>query len=147
MNTANEKCIEACNALLRGELAAVETYKQAHEKFAGDPQADTLLNLLAIHGAHASIIREHVMTMGGEPSQDSGAWGLFAKAVEGTAKLFGGTAALQALIEGEKQGIRSYESALKDGHVEENIKTVYRQEMIPALRRNVETLEGLQAAA
>lgn len=144
MNTTSEKCIEACNALLRGELAAEETYRQAHEKFAGHPPADTLLNLLATHGAHTSIIREHVIAMGGEPSRDSGIWGVFAKTVEGTAKLLGKSATLQALIEGEKQGIRSYEAALKGDDLEESIKTVYRSEVIPALHQNVAVLEELQ---
>ena len=41
-------------------------------------------------------------------------WGSFAKAVTGTAKIFGSTAALKALKEGEEHGIHSYEKALKE---------------------------------
>lgn len=144
MSPANQECIEACNGLLRGELAAVETYRQAQEKFAGRPQAETLAKLRAMHESHASIIRDHVVSMGGEASAGSGAWGTFAQAVEGTAKLFGESSALQALIQGEKQGIKDYEEALEDEHVMDSINAVYRSEFIPTLRRNVTTLEGLQ---
>ena len=31
--TTTDKCIEACNSLLRGEISAIETYNQAIEKF------------------------------------------------------------------------------------------------------------------
>lgn len=144
MNTTPQDCIDICNSLLRGELAAIETYQQAEEKFEGKPQEPQLSHLKATHAAHASRIREHILSMGGKPSESSGAWGTFAHAVEGTAKLFGQSSTLQALIEGESLGIAEYENVLNDEYVMEPIRSVYRTEFVPALRRNVEELETLQ---
>ena len=147
MSTITQDCIDVCNSLLRGELSAVETYRQAQEKFAGQSQAVTLADLKTTHEAHAARIREHILSMGGEPSTSSGVWGTFVQAVEGTAKIFGEAATLQALIEGESLGLAEYENVLDHDDVMETIKTVYRTEFIPTLRRNIEILESLKPAA
>src|SRR5262245_11761794 len=107
-----DKAVKNLNSMLRGELAATETYQQAIEKAGSDPRAP---RLRAIHDEHrdlANEFRRHIHAHGGTPAQGSGAWGTFAKAVTGTAKIFGSTTALKALKEGEEQGINSYQMML-----------------------------------
>ena len=148
MNTTAtpESCTDACNSLLRGELSAIETYQQALEKFRGDTAEGALQQILAEHGENARLIREHILSMdGGEPATDSGAWGAFAKAVEGTAKLFGESAALKALQEGEEHGINEYEDALESDDVMEEMKDLIRARFIPVLTRHIRQLEALRA--
>jgi len=145
MNT--EACIDACNQLLRGELSAIETYDQALEKFTDSQEAGTLSRLRETHTRHAEKLRQHLIAMGATPSGDSGAWGAFAKAVEGTAKLLGESPALQALIAGEEHGIDEYKEALLDEDVMAEIKTVIQSELLPEQRQNVQTLKQLQGAA
>src|SRR5438552_1713506 len=96
----NETPVDTMNRLLRGELSATETYQQALAAL-GDEQngASDLRQLHADHRAAANDLRQHVHQLGGKPDQGSGAWGAFAKAVEGTAKLFGNKSALKALKE------------------------------------------------
>src|SRR5437868_9721372 len=109
--------IDRLNALLRGELAATETYQQALAKVTNEPGASELRRVHAEHRDAANTLRKHVHEHGGKPDQKSGVWGTFAKAWEGTAKLFGNTAALTALKQGEERGISDYEAALKDEHL------------------------------
>jgi rubrerythrin len=141
-----ESCTAACNKLLRGELAAIETYSQALEKFADDPESSTLEQILSEHEESAEVLREHLAQMGAVPDMDSGAWGSFAQAVEGTAELFGESAALTALIEGEQHGISEYEEALDDPDVMEEAKATIQDTLLPRLFEHVAVLEQLRAA-
>src|SRR5262245_59189846 len=85
---ATRECVNTLNSLLRGELAATETYQQALAKLKDDPEASNLRQIHIDHRASANTLRQHVHGCGGEPDHGSGAWGTWAKFVEGTAKLF-----------------------------------------------------------
>src|SRR4051812_38612531 len=93
--------VDTLKSLHRGEIAATETYNQALEKFAGEPEEAEVRRLRDEHREAANTLRQHVHQQGDDPSQGSGAWGAWAKFVEGTAQVFGKTAALKALKEGE----------------------------------------------
>lgn len=142
----NETCIAACNKLLRGELSAVETYEQALEKFSGSPESHTLQEILSDHEDSVFLLRDHLSQMGATADTDSGAWGSFAKAVEGTAKLFGESAALQALKEGEQHGINEYEEALNDDEVMDEAKATIRATLLPRLQAHLGALDALKSA-
>src|SRR5262245_56665542 len=110
----NDKCVRRLNSLLRGEISATETYQQALAKVGSEPGASELRRIHDEHRETANTLRQHVHQHGGKPDQGSGAWGAFAKAVEGAARLLGNKAALKALKEGEEHGIKEYEEALSD---------------------------------
>src|SRR4051812_18367701 len=119
------------NALLRGEISATETYNQALEKFAGQPEEAELRRIRDEHREAANTLRHHVRDHGGEPSTGSGWWGTWAKCVEGTAKLFGKSAALKALKEGEEHGVKDYQGALDDADMAADCKELIRTRMLP----------------
>jgi uncharacterized protein (TIGR02284 family) len=119
-----QKTIDTLNSMLRGELSATETYQQALEKVSKEPEAADLRSIHADHREAANEFRKHVHQFGGKPDQGSGAWGAFAKAVAGSAKIFGETAALKALKEGEEQGISSYEDSLKEPDLPQECRTL-----------------------
>ena len=144
--TATETAITHLNSLLRGELAATETYQQAMDRFGAEPGGSELRRLHADHRESANTLRNHIHSFGGKPDQGSGAWGTFAKTVEGAAKLFGNTAALKALKEGEEHGIKSYEDALADENLPTQCKTLIRSTMLPQSRSHVQTLDRLMSA-
>jgi uncharacterized protein (TIGR02284 family) len=103
------------NSLLRGEMSAIETYRQALEKLDESRMgASELESLKKDHRDAADALWHHVEKHGGKPSEDSGAWGAFAKAVQGVAKMFGDASALKALKEGEEHGLKEYQDALQD---------------------------------
>lgn len=142
---ATQECIDVCNSLLRGELAALETYDQAIEKFDTQAERGALREIRHDHERSVARLREHIADMGAEASTSSGAWGTFAKAVEGGAKLLGESPALAALQQGEEHGIDEYEAALRDPNVMEEIKNVIRGELLPPLSVHVAALNRLRA--
>jgi hypothetical protein len=76
--------------LLRGELSAVETYDMALPLIVDDRMA--LADLRACRSSHqdrVDLLRDAVIKAGGEPVGSSGAWGAFARAVEGSASALG----------------------------------------------------------
>jgi uncharacterized protein (TIGR02284 family) len=131
------------NSLLRGEISATETYQQALAKVGNEPEANELREIHHDHREAANTLRQHVHTHGGEPDQDSGAWGVWAKTVEGTAKLFGDKAAIKALKEGEEHGIKLYEGALKEPTLPTDCQTLIRSTFLPKTRAHVQTLDRL----
>src|SRR4051812_40502751 len=101
------------NKLLRGELSAVETYQMAIDKLdANSPVRSELQACMRSHQSRVMTLRDQVIALRGEPSESSGPWGAFAKAVQGTAKIFGDKATIAALEEGEDHGLKDYKREL-----------------------------------
>lgn len=143
MATATTTTIDTLNSLLRGELAATETYQQALAKVGEEPGAEELRRIHREHRDTANSLRQHIHHHGGRPEQDSGAWGTFAQFTEGVAKIFGDKAALKGLKEGEEHGLKSYEAALKDGDLAPDCATLLRGTFIPQTREHIATLDRL----
>jgi uncharacterized protein (TIGR02284 family) len=134
---------DVMNALLRGELAATATYQQALEKVGHEAGADELRDIYQEHWAAVDQLRQYVRAQAGEPDQESGLWGAFARAVEGGVKILDNTAALKALQEGEEHGLRSYEDALQDQHIPADCKTLIRSTLLPQTRSHIQVLNHL----
>lgn len=142
-----EHDVETLNSLLRGEISAIETYRQALEKLDDSRESAELRRIHDDHIAAANALRGHIHEGGGQPDKSSGAWGAFAKAVEGTAKLFGNAAAMKALQEGEKQGVSDYESALDDKELPAACRQLIQSKLLPQTRAHIPTLDALMASA
>lgn len=143
--TTMVSAVETMNSLLRGELSATETYQQAMEKVGNGPGFSELKSIHAQHRAAANEFRQHVHQLGGKPDQGSGAWGAFAKAIEGTATLLGNKAALKALKEGEEHGLKEYQSAM----VNRELPQVCRDglsRLVSQTKNHVTTLDKLLGA-
>lgn len=137
--------IEQLNSFLRGELSAVETYRQAIAKLDDEPTIRTALE--EIERSHASRVTElgaEIRKLGGEPSTDSGAWGSFVKALEGGAKLFGDDAALSVLEEGEEHGLNDYQRDLDD--LTPGVRQFVETRLLPEQRRTRARLESIEEA-
>lgn len=134
--------LETLNELLRGEMAAIETYRQALEVVEDGEPAETLRALRRHHRDAADILWHHVEAHGGQPSEGSGAWGAFAKAFEGTARLLGNRAALKALEQGEEHGLQKYEQALRGG-LPLDCELLIRETLLPRQRQHLPLLGGL----
>ncbi len=137
---------DTLNSLLRGELAATETYQQALDKVGDDRGADELRRIHREHREAANTLRQHVHHVGGKPNQGSGGWGTFAKAVEGTARLFGNAAALKALKEGEETGLRGYRKALEEKELPPDCRNLIQGTLLPQTQEHVSALDRLMSA-
>lgn len=100
--------IDQLNSFLRGEISAVETYEQALEATDHEVARKALRDNQASHAKRITMLSGEIVRLGGEPAKGSGAWGALAKAIEGGAKLFGESAAILALEEGEEHGLKDY---------------------------------------
>jgi uncharacterized protein (TIGR02284 family) len=129
------------NRLLRGELAATETYQQALSKAGNEPRAVELHRIRDEHRAAANELRQHIHGHGGKPDQGSGSWGAWAKTVEGAAKIFGNAAAVKALKEGEEHGVKDYEDALTDANLPADCKELIRNRLLPQTRSHIPVLD------
>ncbi len=146
MHHPQDYCIKVCNGLLRGELSAVETYTQAIDKHGSSIAAAELRRIRSEHSLSANLLSANVREMGGEPDKDSGAWGIFATAVQCAANLFGPDSAIDSLRRGEETGHSDYQEALLDGDVMDDCKRMIRERLLPRVTHHISTLEGLERA-
>ena len=116
------------NSLMRGELAAAETYRHAITTLASDVPLEMNLCLTS-HDLRAVQLAEHITLTGGTPVSGSGLWGAFARLVEGGAALIGRSRIIAALVEGENQGLLDYRTTLE--HVDAGAITLVRNELLP----------------
>ena len=137
-----EQPIEQLNSFLRGEISAVETYRQAIAKVADLGARTQLEQCQSSHQRRIDMLRTRIVQLGGEPEKSSGAWGAFAKATEGGASLFGEKAAIDVLEEGEDHGLKDYQSHLSDLDVDSRV--FVEQELLPAQRQTHRMLSGLK---
>jgi uncharacterized protein (TIGR02284 family) len=140
-----DRCVDQLNSLLRGEISAVETYRQGIEKVDDEHASDaTALRAIAQeHGEAAQSLRDEIRRLGAQADDSSGAWGAWAKTVEATAKLFGDASALKALKEGEEHGLKDYREALDD--LDEPARNLVSTRLIPNQVRHIAVLDGMIA--
>jgi hypothetical protein len=138
--------IETINKLLKDELSATETYQQAIDKLKAEVGLDSATTLVPIfegHKAAATSLEGEIRTLGGIPAENSGAWGTWAKIVQGGANLFGNTAALKILQEGEKNGTEDYEKVLLDHELPAAVRTLIETILLPAQQSHIKSLNKL----
>jgi demethoxyubiquinone hydroxylase (CLK1/Coq7/Cat5 family) len=134
--------VDALNSFLRGEISAVETYRQAIEKLRDRPEAITLNECLQSHQRRVSLLDSEIQRRGGKPAQGSGPWGTFAKLLEGGAKLFGVKAAIAALEEGEDHGRDDYKRDAPK--LEPDARAFVQQELLPEQLRTHQAMSSLK---
>lgn len=140
---ATRASIDHLNGYLRGEIAAVETYQMALDKLDEISTArDELLINLKSHEDRVMMLQDMIMDLGGEPATTSGAWGMFAKAVEGGAKVFGDKATVVALEEGEDHGLDDYEEDLDA--LDPETRSFVVDKLLPAQQRTHARLTALK---
>jgi uncharacterized protein (TIGR02284 family) len=134
--------VDTLNSFLRGEMSAVETYRQALGRVSDDRLRDALEDCQHDHEHRVEQLRERIRKLGGEPAEGSGVWGTFAKLVQAGADLLGDKAAIQALEEGEDHGLHDYQRDVDQVHGE--ARRFVKMELLPAQKRTHERLSRLK---
>jgi hypothetical protein len=148
MNTYDERThaytdIETLNSLLRGQLAAVETYDRAINKFEDPHLLSDLQTIREEHLQGEILLREKVIQLGGEPVESSEPWGACTAAITGSEKVVGPATALAALRQGEEQSINEFEDSLKHENMNLECKNLIRTNLLPTGRKHVAELNRL----
>lgn len=141
-NTTQNATVDTLNGFLRGEISAVETYRQALDKLETSPSRVQLEQCRRSHEERVNRLRQEVLRLGGKPEESSGAWGAFAKLVEGSAKALGEKAAISALEEGEDHGLKLYRDEI--GKLDATARSVIESEVLPAQERTHKSLSTLK---
>ena len=138
----NEKTIDQLNSFLRGELSAVETYRQALAKLTDFPQRSTLEECARSHSSRVEVLQKEIVARGGQPAFASGMWGAFAKAVEGSAATAVLAPRAVALEEGEDHGRNDY---LRDtDKLDSTAKQMMMAQIIPEQKRTHDAMSKLK---
>jgi uncharacterized protein (TIGR02284 family) len=147
VETGTGAVVAKLNSLLRGEISAAETYRNVLTHISTGTHADSTEFLRSIQLEHArscQTLRDRIRELGGEPTDDSGIWGIWAQTVQGTLQLFGGDAGgLRALREGEDHGLKDYQDALNE--VDATSAMLITNQLLPAQTRHLTVLDQLIA--
>jgi hypothetical protein len=111
MEPSNQS-IAPLNALLRGELSAVEIYRYTYDRVRNPRFRACLDDCMQSHARRVQLLRRRIQALGGIPTRSSGTWGIFAMTIALCADLFGITGAVAALELGEARGHITYLRAL-----------------------------------
>lgn len=138
----NNDTVRQLNSFLRGEISAAETYRQALEKLDTPAYRTTLQECARSHEERVRLLTEEVRQRGGDPADGSGAWGSFAKLVEGGAAAFGDKAAIAALEEGEDHGRNDYKRDLDD--LDPTARQLVQSRLLPEQLRTHDAMSALK---
>lgn len=125
----NAQAVEDLNALLKGELSAVETYSQALEKVENERIASVFSDCLASHKTRVEKLQNAITEYGGTPESETGIWGSWSKILAGGAAALGDKASIAALEEEEDQHSSDYEWRLVNMHGEH--RNLVKEELLP----------------
>jgi hypothetical protein len=126
---------DGLNALLRGELAAVNAYQRALRSAEGRSTVDAgeILRFASEHQRTVAALQVAVREMGGVPVSEAGTWGAFA--------LLRDTATVRELLDGEEAGLRMYEAA--NGNLDGGARDLVTLELIPRQRGHIAELSAI----
>jgi hypothetical protein len=141
----SSRATDYLNSLLRGELAAAETYRRALAKVNGDPGAAELRRICREHLEAAETLRECVQRLSSQTGPGSRASSAFCK-VKNADRVLANTAALRALQKGEECGAEDYEDALDDDHLPAEYAGLIRSKLLPRARAHIPVLNQLLEA-
>lgn len=128
--------------LIRGEIAAVESFDTVINKVKDPAELDRLSEIRQDHQMAVEKLKSLVGTDFNDEIDGSGPWGAFTTAFAGGASFFGDEAAIRALQVGEQHGLNEYQEALADDGVKPEVKELIRSELIPSQERHLAIIEN-----
>jgi len=128
--------------LIKGEMSAVKSYNQILSDIKDQDEKVKLEKIKSDHEMAVSKLKSFVSKAVVEDTRSSGAWGTFAQAWTGGAKLMGNKVALKALTQGEKHGIKEYKEALNDKDIGPELKNLIRTQFIPKQEEHLKTINS-----
>lgn len=135
LTRAPSSATDGLNALLRGELAAVNAYQRALRSAEGAGAADAgqILRFASEHQRAVAALQAAVRELGGVPTSEAATWGAFARLRD--------TATLRELLAGERSSLGLYESAA--GFIEGTAREFVTLELIPRQREHIAGLSAV----
>jgi hypothetical protein len=140
---AQKSSIDQLNQFLRGEISAVETYRMALDTLDEGSTARAELEVcLQSHQSRVRLLQDAIIAAGGTPADSSGPWGVFAKAVEGGARILGDKVAVSALEEGEDHGLKDYKTDMVN--LDATARTLVASRLVPEQQATHDRMSSLK---
>jgi CBS domain-containing protein len=133
---------ESLSSLIKDELAAAETYRQALQTVRG-PGAEELRRIESDHEEAALVLSERMKGLGGTPPVGTGLWGAWSKAIEDSDRFFDERAVLRLLKLGEEQGAADYARALKNKAVDPELQDLIEKTLLPKTLLHASAIEAI----
>jgi hypothetical protein len=131
--------VDFLQKILRGELSAVEAYEKVIERNGSHVHFSTLAQIKSEHEFAINRLRQMITEKGEFPSEDSGVWGRFVKALIAGSALISDETMIKTLHEGEEHGLIEYQQFLDMGPLASEEEQV-RSYFIPAQERHISQL-------
>lgn len=131
-------------ALLRGEMAAVESYNQAIPSISNYCLRGELDRIRDNHQLSVCALRHWVRDFQETPDPTSGIWGYFAAAVTRLARLGGACGTIAALKRGECHGEAAYRSSLGNPDLPDELRHLIGARLLPQCQGHLERLEKFE---
>lgn len=138
----NTSTVELLNALLRSELAAVESYRTAIEQLDSTLYHGTLLHCRRSHEDRADVLRQEILQRGGMPVQDPGAWPNVSRFNQFETIVFGDRVAISALTQGENDGQNDYRTVIEQ--LDPNARRLVESAILPEQERVQSAVSDIQ---
>tara|TARA_R110002073_G_scaffold250311_1_gene413043 strand:+ start:78 stop:584 length:507 start_codon:yes stop_codon:yes gene_type:complete len=129
--------------ILRGEISAVEAYRQLEARLDSDPEIYRLRKFKMDHEKTVDFWKKEARINGEIPPSSSSIWGIVVKAFVGVSKIIGEEVALNALKKGEEHGLSTYNSMLESKTLTKFHKDTIRQKFIPMQMQHIESINAL----
>jgi demethoxyubiquinone hydroxylase (CLK1/Coq7/Cat5 family) len=134
--------IRTLNSFLRGEIAAVASYRLALGNLEHHGTEAELRECLASHERRVARLRRRITDLGGAPAEASELWAAFAGPAAARAGATQDAAAIAALEAGEDQGLERY---LHDvGKLDRDSRRIVAREILPEQVRTHDSLSDLK---
>lgn len=133
----------ALNGMLRGELAAVESYNQAIRSVHKNAIRVGLERVRDEHQFAVCSLRRWVRDLREDPAPSSGMWGLFATAVTGMASIVGDIGILNTLKRGERHGESLYRAGLGNPDLPDDFRFFIGSHLLPKCQKHLRSLHQL----
>ncbi len=137
MNDTSAGGVPLLNALLVGELAAVNAYQRVLRSAESRATADVaeILCLASEHQRAAAVLQGVIREMGGVPASEAEEWGAFTLPTV--------AAMVCELLRGEEAGLRMYEAAQET--VDGDARELVTLEFIPRQHKSIAELRAIIA--
>jgi hypothetical protein len=133
--------------ILRGEYAAIETYKECISYLKEDKfVSEALTELKDSHNSAVLYWKTHARISDKIPQENSGLWGVMVGGMLSLSKLGGPKACLSLLKEGEEHGLELYKKMLKDENIDRQQKADIKTVFIPNQKKHIQFLDNLMKA-
>lgn len=135
--------VQDLERILRGEISAVEAYRQVLEKYSTYEHADSLRRIMTEHEKAVEFWKNQLRSQESFVEDTSGPWGTVVETFVGAAKLLGDGPTLRALKEGEEHGLKEYKELLENGSVNFESESFIRSICMDQQRLHIATLDSL----